>query len=88
MFGWILLGLLAGAAVISIVVSYLDRDTVKETFKENNISHGTIKDIVHDGLVAHIKLDAIKEDGSEVKLDYEVEDYNRSQIREEVVIYS
>lgn len=88
MIGWILLGLLAGAAVISIVVSFLDRDTVKETFKENNINHGTIKDIVHDGSVTHIKLDAIKEDGSEVKLDYEVEDYNQSQIREGVVIYS
>ena len=88
MLGWLLLGALLAVAVISITVSYLNTDTAKRELRNHDIQKGVVKEIVKSGSVTHIKLDAIKEDGGEVEVDIETEDYNSSQIRKGVVIYA
>lgn len=88
MLGWLLFGALLTVAVISITVVYLNKDIAEQELKKQNISKGVIKDIIKSGNVTHIKLDAIKEDGNEVEVDIESEDYNSSQIYRGVIIYT
>ena len=38
MLGWLLLGAIAAVAIITIVVTYLDKDVAKIKLKENGIS--------------------------------------------------
>lgn len=88
MLGWLLLGALMTAAVIYITVSYLNREIAERELKKNNVRKGMVKSIVKSGSVAHIKMDAIKDDGSEVELEIEADDYNAAQIHKGAVIYS
>ncbi len=86
MLGWILLGVILGAAVVTIVVSYLDKNVAKEKFREKNIRKGVIKDIISDSGVKHVKLDAIDEYGNEKQIEFEVIDYDSSEIRRGITI--
>lgn len=86
MLGWMLLGALLGAAVIMIYVSYLDRSTAKKELKERNISKARIKEIITSSGTAHIKLNAIDEDGVEHEVEIAADDYNKSEIREGMTI--
>lgn len=88
MLGWLLLGAFLTAAVISITVYYLNKDTATQNLKNNNVSKATIKKISKDNNVAHIKLDAITDDGYEVEVDIKTEDYNSSEIYEGLLIYT
>lgn len=88
MLGWLLLGALFSVAVISITVAYVNKEMAKHVLRNHDIHKGVVKEIVKSGSVTHIKLDAIKEDGEEVEVEIEAEDYNSSQIREGVVIYT
>lgn len=86
MLGWLLLGALLTAAVITICVSYLDKKVAKEKLKEKSIRKGVVKDIVKSGNVTHIKLDAIDTDGNEKEVEFEADEYNSSEIRRGMTI--
>lgn len=86
MLGWILLGALFAAAVITICVSYLDKKVAKEELKEKGIRKGIVKDIVKSGNVTHIKLDAMDTDGNEQEVEFEADDYNSSEIKKGMTI--
>lgn len=86
MLGWLLLGALFTAAVITICVSYLDKKTAKEKLKEKNIRKGVIKKIVRSENVTHIKLDAIDTAGNEKEVEFEADAYDSSEIREGMLI--
>ena len=86
MLGWLLLGVLLTAAVITICVSYLDKNVAQEKFKEKSIRKGVVKDIVKSGSVTHIKLDAIDTDGNEQVVEFEADNYNSSEIRRGMTI--
>ncbi len=86
MLGWILLGVILGTAAITIVVSFLDKNVAKEKFREKNIRKGVIKDIVTDGGVKHVKLDAIDEAGNEQQVEFEAYDYDSTEIRKGITI--
>lgn len=88
MLGWLLLGALLTAAVISITVYYLDKDTAKQELKSKNIQKSVVKDIVKNDNVAHVKLDAITVDGDEVEVDIQTDTYDPSEIYEGLVIYT
>lgn len=81
-------GALLAVAVIEIVVTYLNKDIAQNELRKHNIYKGVVKDIVNSDSVAHIKLDAINEDGEEIEIDIETEEYDSSQIYEGVVIYT
>lgn len=86
MLGWLLLGALIGAAVITIYVTFLDKNVAKNRLREKNIKKAVVKDIVNSSGVTHIKLDAIDGSGYEQQVEFEVNDYDRSQIRRGVTI--
>lgn len=86
MLGWLLLGALLTAAVITICVTYLDKRVAKDKLNEKNIRKGVVKDIVKSGSVTHIKLDAIDTDGNEKEVVFETEDYDSSEIRRGMTI--
>lgn len=86
MLGWLILGALFAAAVITICVAYLDKSVAKNKLKANNIKKGVVKDIVNSNGVTHIKLDAIDEDGNEKQVEFEAQDYNSSEIRKGITI--
>ena len=86
MLGWILLGVVIGADVITIVVSFLDKNVAKEKLQEKNIRKGVIKDIISDGGVKHVKFDAIDEEGNEQQVEFEVDDYDSTEIRRGITI--
>ncbi|MDD3417058.1 MAG: hypothetical protein PHY47_24195 [Lachnospiraceae bacterium] len=86
MLGWLLLGAILGAAVITICVTYLDKSVAKDKLKAKNIKKGVVKDIVNSSGVTHIKLDAIDEDGNEKQVEFEAQDYNSSEIRKGMTI--
>ena len=86
MLGWLLLGALIGAAVITICVSFLNRNIAKNKLYEKNIKKGVVRDIVNSGQVTHIKLDAVDEDGNERQVEFEVDDYDASEIRRGITI--
>ncbi len=88
MLGWLLWGLIIGAAAgaICIVVSFLNKKTAKEELRNKNIKKATVRDIVKDPGVAHIKLDGIDEDGNEVDIQIDAEEYDTSEIKRGVVI--
>lgn len=86
MLGWLLLGALFTAAVITICVSYLDKKIAKEKLKEKGIRKGVVKDIVQSGSVTHIKLDAIDTEGNEQEVEFEADAYDSSEIRKGMTI--
>ena len=88
MLGWLLLGAFLTVAVITIAVSYLNRNTAARELRNRDILKGKIKDIVKSGSITHIKMDAIKDDGEEVEVDFETEDYDSYQIRRGIEIYT
>lgn len=88
MLGWLLLGALLTAAVITIIVSYLNRDKAEDELRDHNIQKGVVKEIVKSGSITHIKMDALTDDGEEVEVDIEADDYNSSQIYRGAVIYT
>lgn len=88
MLGWLLLGALLAAAVITISVTYLNRDIAKRKLEDHDICKAVVKDIIYSGSVAHVKMDALMTDGEEVEVDIEAEDYNSSQIYKGTVIYT
>lgn len=88
MLGRLLLGVLLAVAVMTITVSYLSKDKIKEELQNNDCIKGEIKKIAKSDSVAHIELAAIKEDGEEITLDIVAEDYDSSQICEGDVIYA
>ena len=88
MLGWLLLGAIFAAAVITITVTYLNKAAAKRKLAEKEIWKGSIKEILQSDSVTHIKLDAITDDGSEVEVDFETEDYDSDEIYEGAVIYS
>ena len=81
MLGWLLLGALMAAAVITICVTFLNEKIAKNKLKEKGIKKGVIKDIINSNGVAHIKLDAIDENGTEQQVEFEANDYDASEIR-------
>ena len=86
MLGWLFCGALLTVAVITICVSYLDKNIAKEKLKEKSIRKGIIKDIVKSENVIHIKLDAIDTDGNEKEIEFEAEEYNPSEIKKGMTI--
>lgn len=86
MLGWLLLGALIGAAVITIYVSFLDKDVARDKLREKNIKKAVVKDIVNSDGVTHVKLDAIDESGYEQQVDFEVDSYDSYEIRRGVTI--
>ena len=86
MLGWLLLGAILGAAIITICVTYLDKSVAKDKLKSKNIKKGVVKDIVNSSGITHIKLDAIDEDGNEKQVEFEAQDYNSSEIRKGMTI--
>lgn len=86
MLGWLLLGALLTAAVITICVTYLDKKVAKDKLKEKCIKKGVVKDIIKSGSVTHIKLDAIDTDGNEQVVEFEADSYNASEIRKGMTI--
>lgn len=81
MLGWLLLGALMAAAVITICVTFLNETVAKNKLNEKGIKKGVIKDIINSSGVAHIKLDAIDENGTEQQVEFEANDYDASEIR-------
>lgn len=88
MLGWLLLGALLTVTVITICVSFLNKSIAKQKLREKNIKKGVIKDIVNSGGITHIKLDAISDDGYEKEVEFEVDDYDSSEIRHGTTIYA
>lgn len=86
MLGWLLLGALLTAAVITICVSYLDENVAKDKLRDKGIRKGTVKDIIKSENVTHIKLDAIDTDGNEQEVEFEADDYNASEIKKGMTI--
>lgn len=86
MLGWLLLGALFTAAVIVICVSYLDKKVAQQKLKEKSIRKGVVKDIIKSGSVTHIKIDAIDTSGYEKSVEFEVDDYNATEIRRGMTI--
>lgn len=86
MLGWLLLGALLTATVITICVLYLDKKVAKEKLKEKSIRKGVVKDIIKSGCVTHIKIDAIDAYGNEQEVEFEADDYNSSEIKKGMTI--
>ena len=86
MLGWLLLGALITAAVITICVSFLNKQVAKDKLRENNIKKGFIKEICKSSGITHIKLDAIDTDGNEQEVDIEADDYDENEIYEGMTI--
>ena len=88
MLGWLLLGALLGAAVITICVPYLNKKIAKEKMKEKEITKGKIKSIITSGGVTHMKMGALTDDGTEQQIEFEVDDYDASEIQQGMTIYA
>lgn len=88
MLGWLLWGLIidAAAGAICIVVSFLNKKRSKEELRNRNIKKATVRDIVKDPSVIHIKLDGIDEDGNEVDIQIDTQEYDSSEIKRGAVI--
>lgn len=86
MLGWLLLGALLTAAVLTICVPFLNRQIAKDKMRENGIKKGTIKEIITSNNVTHIKLDALKDDGTEQEVEFEVEGYDSGEIRKAITL--
>lgn len=82
------LAAIATAAVISIVVAFLDSTVLREKVSEESPDafKAVIKKIVYDGGVAHVSLDAIG-DGINDSIEIQADDYDESEIYEGNVIY-
>lgn len=90
MLGWLIWGLVIGGAVAAVVitVSYLDKAKAKNELKNKNINRATVRDIVKDPDVTHIKLDGLDEDGNEVEIQIDTEEYDSTEIKRGAVIYA
>lgn len=89
MLGWILLGAFLATAGLTIAVSYLNESIAQNKMRENQIKKGTIKDIVKSDGVTHIKLDALMDDGTEQKVQFEVDGgYDTQQIKRGITLYT
>jgi len=90
MLGWLIWGLVIGGAVAAIVitVSFLNKAKAKTELKNKNIKRATVRDIVKDPSVTHIKLDGLDEDDNEVEIQIDTEDYDSTEIKRGTVIYA
>lgn len=88
MLGWLLLGVLVGAVILTITVGHLDRYLAQRKLRDNNILKGVVKDIVFSSGVSHIKLDALNESGEEQQVVFEADSYDASEIRVGTTIYA
>lgn len=86
MLGWLLLGALMAAAVITICVTFLDKRVAKDKLNEKGIRKGVIKEIINSSGVAHIKLDAIDNYGNEQQVEFEADDYDATEVRKGMTI--
>lgn len=80
MLGWLILGALLGAAVVTICVSYLDTNVAKNKLREKNIRKAVVKNIIKSDGVIHVNLDALDEHGNEQKVEFETQDLNAYEI--------
>ncbi len=89
MVGWLIWGLVIGGTVAAIIitVSYLDKAKVKNELKNRNIKRTTVRDIVKDPSVIHIKLDGLDEDGNKIEIQIDTEDYDSNEIKRGAVFY-
>lgn len=80
---------LATAAVISIVVAFLDSTVLRQKVMEKspNAFKAVIKSVVHNDSVAHVSLDAISEDGVCDTIEIQADDIDYSEIYEGNEIY-
>ena len=91
MLGWLLWGIIVGgavAAIIIITVSFLDEKKAQEELREKNIKKATVKDIVKDSGVTHIKLDGLDDEGNTVEVQFDTDSFDSSEIRRGTVIYT
>lgn len=90
MLGWLLWGIIVGGAVAAIVitVSYLNKKNAQEELRKKNIKKATVKDIVKDPGVTHIKLDGLDEEGNSVEVQFDTSSYDSSEIRQGIVLYT
>lgn len=90
MLGWLIWGLVIGGAVAAIIitVSYLDKAKAENELKNKKIERATVRDIVRDSSVTHIKLDGLDEDGNEVEIQIDTEDYDSTEIKRGTIIYA
>lgn len=85
MLGWLIAGLLVGAAVITIVVSYLDYRTAQKKLKEQFGSgvQAFVRSVTKDGSKHTIKMDALDDEGTTHEVEFqadEVEDIHRGDV--------
>ncbi len=85
--GGLLIGAFLAAAVIHIVVSYLDIDTLLNELKSRRMKKAVVKKIATNQSVPHISLSALDEDEKEVEIDIEAEGYDQAEIYEGAEIY-
>lgn len=90
MLGWLIWGLVIGGAVATIVitVSFLNKAKAKTELKNKNIKRATVRNIVKDPGVTHIKLDGLDEDDNEVEIQIDTEEYDSTEIKRGTVIYA
>jgi len=90
MLGWLIWGLVIGGAVAAIIitVSYLDKAKAENELKNKKNECATVRDIVRDSSVTHIKLDGLDEDGNEVEIQIDTEDYDSTEIKRGTIIYA
>lgn len=77
MLGWLLAGMLLGAVVITICVSYLSVSVAKQKAREKcqDAVKLAIKDVVKSGSVTVVKMDALDEYGNHVNdISFEAEE--------------
>lgn len=87
MLGWLLFGALFTATVITICVSYLNKDVLRNKLKNENIKKAQIRGIIKSGNVAHMKLDALDNEGNEREVEINADDYDRTEIYNGAVIF-
>ena len=75
MLGWIIAGMLLGAAIV-ITVSYLSASVAKQKAKEKcpNAVSLAIKSVCKSGSVNKVKMDALDSYGSKTEIEFEADD--------------
>lgn len=86
MLGWLLLGALLTATVITICVTHLNNNTAKNQLRAKGIKKGVVKSIINSDSVVHIKLDAIDENGYEKEVEFEAQSYDKYEIKKGITI--
>ena len=87
MLGWILVAALIGAAVITITVTFLDKKIAESELQKIGSRKATVRSIVKDPNVTHIKLGALTDEDEEVRVEIDAS-YVSPDIYEGMVIYS